>query len=204
MAKLSRIFQVTFYERKQGPVCFEIPLINWIHYLPAQLLSLDLVWYWCSYRDAILVNDAESAVPVAEESPVQDLPEIRSWTLLEHGNEGDLIDDFHEWTVDGNRRSIFLLGFEPGFAPSSMSEEALDQAGNLFLEGHGPLEVVIFNENDSYAQFVFVWQEDRRTKNTNRLLDAWHLDTLPPTNVRGYGRLGVVMIENLFPLSRLP
>ena len=101
--------------------------------------------------------------------------------------------------VDGDHRYIIILGFDPGFAITLLSEEAIQDATNAFLDERGPLQVVVISHDDSITQYVFVCHEDKRTRAASRLLETWHLATLPPTKKHRYSRLRSAQLEYMLP-----
>jgi len=182
---------VTLFERAQGPVCYEVPLLHrpspYRATLPDELLSSGLDWLWYTYAHDVPV--IKPFTPVLK----------RPLTTLTLENQREMLADMRERDLEGNGDYIALFGLTPGAAQSIPGEDELQMALRDFSAfEREPVHLVITQIGDCYRSQLFVPHNPSAA--TNRLLDIWEVRSGNTMKTRRYKHLYLAQLEKQFKL----
>ena len=184
---------VVAFLRDKGAICYALRLFRDSRgrLLPQrfdEMLGSGLDWYWTSDRTE----------RVSEESALKNLPSPRCLTRLLATTSGDLLNDFEESDVDGYGRHIVMLGLEAGSTERALLGPQFRTSLMHFAnEESSPIRIVLYQENDSFENQVFVWR--KLSTEIRGILECWDIrpDVIDWWHRRKYSRLGIVRLENL-------
>lgn len=183
---------VTFFYRKHGCVCYEVPIIvpDSLAQIMLQASSRSIAWWWKSAR----------AEPVSAFSPVIDLPETRPLTLLTPENSPDFVNDFKEMSDDGEGRYIFAFCIDKSFFRTPLTDMQLQIHLESFVSQEtGSVLAVLVKLNDSSHYYVFTPHDPVENVRTFLLCLGASKERIKKS--RSYQRLGTAQLESLFGLS---
>jgi hypothetical protein len=183
--------QLVAYLRNQGPICYEMQILN-IEYrsslelITQQLLGSGLLWYWRSSRSY------ESADAYKD----LNLPEERPLTQLTPGSASSLVEDFSELDIDGQGRFIAIFGLDQNSVSRGLDTLGLQSALNNFLQREqGPIRVVVIRIGDMRPQYIFV--PHYPIEAVGELLENWGITSTKVEKERPYKKLNEAKLESV-------
>lgn len=184
---------VNLFFRESGCICYEIPAIleDTLPQLLLKMTSDQTQWWW----------NSERAEPASLLSPVRNLPDARSLTMLKPENCTEFVDDFKELSDDGEGRYIFAYLIDVSRMDTTLIDSLVTQWLEVFARSEaGPISAVLVRLNDS--PYFYVYTTHNPSENIQMMLQELGLGEASTVKRRPYKALGTAQLETLFGLRR--